>query len=168
MVAVVDGVIDVADAYAAHRLTLLRLAVLLVDDSMSAEDVVQDAFVSLHRNCATIANPDAVFAYLRVTVVHNARSVLRRRKTARAHLRASDPDSTEPADFKVLLDEEHQSVIAAVRLLPPKQREVIVLRYWSGMTEAEIAQDLGISRGAVSSQASRAIAKLEAILKESR
>jgi RNA polymerase sigma factor (sigma-70 family) len=100
--------------------------------------------------------------------VNNARSVLRRRKTVRKHVRALDPDSTEPADFKVLLDEEHQSVIAAVRLLPPKQREVIVLRYWSGLSETEVARLVGISRGAVSSQTSRAIAKLERILEAGR
>jgi RNA polymerase sigma factor (sigma-70 family) len=67
----------------------------------------------------------------------------------------------------VLLAEEHHTVLRAVRSLPQRQQEILALRYWSNLTEAEIAQTLGISRGAVKSQASRAIDKLETIMKGS-
>jgi RNA polymerase sigma factor (sigma-70 family) len=58
-------------------------------------------------------------------------------------------------------------VLAAVQTLPTRQREVLVLRYWSNLTEAEIATAMGISRGAVKSQASRALDKLEELLRDS-
>ena len=154
---------DLAAAYAAHRLPLLRLAVLLVDDAATAEDVVQDAFLGMHRNATQVANSTALFGYLRTAVLNNARSVLRRRQTARRYLATVPPIEHErPADFAALIDAEHAEVIQAVRQLPPKQREVIVLRYWAGMTEPEVANALGITRGAVSSQASRAMTKLAA------
>jgi RNA polymerase sigma factor (sigma-70 family) len=87
--------------------------------------------------------------------------MLRCRGTARRHLRAAEPDQTEPSDSELLLAEEHREVLAAVRELPAGQQEVLVLRYWSNLSEAEIAEALGISRGAVKSQASRGLNKLE-------
>ena len=138
--------------YAVHRLALVRLAVLLVDDQASAEDVVQDAFVGLHRHRAQLRDPEAAVGYLRTAVVNGARSTLRRRGTQRRFLqRRTAPEYPEETDSAVLLAEEHRTV----------------LRYWSNLTEAEIAQTLGISRGAVKSQASRAIDKLETIMKGS-
>ena len=62
------------------------------------------------------------------------------------------------------LAEEHREILAALDRLAPRQREVLVLRYWSGLTEAEIAETLGISRGAVKSTASRALDRLEKIM----
>src|SRR6185312_14348264 len=143
--------------YAMHRLALVRLAVLLVDDQASAEDVVQDAFVGLHRHRAQLRDPEAAVGYLRTAVVNGARSTLRRRGTQRR----TAPEYPEETDSAVLLAEEHRTVLRAVRSLPQRQQEILALRYWSNLTEAEIAQTLGISRGAVKSQASRAIDKLE-------
>lgn len=160
----VDAAVDVSALYAAHRLPLVRMAILLVDDQASAEDVVQDAFIGLHRNQDKIRDPQAAVGYLRTSVVNHARSVLRRRGTARKHLRSTEAEATGGADGDVLLAEEHREVLAAVRTLPPRQQEVLVLRYWSNLSEAEIAEALGISRGAVKSQASRAIDKLEQLL----
>ena len=154
--------------YATHRLALVRLAVLLVDDQASAEDVVQDAFVGLHRHRSQVRDPEAAVGYLRTAVVNGARSALRRRGTQRRFLqRRTTPEYPEEADFAVLLAEEHRTVLRAVRGLPQRQQEILALRYWSNLTEAEIAQTLGISRGAVKSQASRAIDKLETIMKGS-
>ena len=81
--------------------------------------------------------------------------------------RRTAPEYAEEADSAVLLAEEHRTVLRAVRSLPQRQQEILALRYWSNLTEAEIAQSLGISRGAVKSQASRAIDKLETIMKGS-
>lgn len=169
MISVVDGQIDVAAAYAAHRQSLFRLAVMLVDDAASAEDVVQDAFLGLHQNSSRLRSSDAVFGYLRTAVINKSRSVLRRRGTVRRHLHrlASSDMSDEPLDFRMLLAAEHGAVIDAVRALPTKQREVVVLRYWAQLSPEEIAGALGISRSTVASQCTRALRALSRTLKES-
>lgn len=155
------AVLDVAALYAEHRLALVRLAALLVDDVPSAEDVVHDAFLALHRNAARVRDPQAALAYLRTSVVNGARSALRRRGTARRHLKVAEPEAVPGADADALLAAEHAEMLAAVRRLPQRMQEVLALRYWSGLSEAEIAAALGISRGAVKSAASRALDKLE-------
>lgn len=155
------------DLYAHRRLPLVRLALLLVDDLPTAEDVVQDVFAALYRRhgerLTGLDNPDA---YLRTSVVNTSRSVLRRRRTVRAHVPEREghaPSAEEP----VLLREEHGEVIAALHRLTRRQREVLVLRYWSHLSEAQIADTLGLSRGAVKSTASRALAALRRELEAS-
>lgn len=154
-------VLDVAALYREHRVALVRLAALLVDDVPSAEDVVHDAFLALHRNSTRVRDPQAALAYLRTSVVNGARSALRRRGTARRHLKVAEPDHAPAADANTLLAAEHAEMLAAVRQLPQRMQEVLALRYWSGLSEAEIASTLDISRGAVKSAASRALDKLE-------
>src|SRR6476469_8074267 len=133
-----DADAAVAALFRAHRLHLVRLALLLVDDLETAEDVVKDAFTALHRRWESIAEREAAFGYLRTSVVNGSRSVLRRRRTARAH---PWPDAggwrADDADAGLLLAEEHSEVLVALRRLPSRQREVIVLRYWAELTEAE-------------------------------
>src|SRR5689334_8025764 len=77
--------LDLGELYAAHRLALVRLAVLLVDDRASAEDVVQDAFAGLAAKSTPLRDPDKALAYLRQAVVNRSRSALRRRRTARGY-----------------------------------------------------------------------------------
>ena len=156
--------IDIHGLYTAHWRYLVRLAVLLVDDVASAEDVVQDAFVALHRRSGALRDPDAALGYLRASVVNLSRSVLRRRQVARKHLKVAEPEATAAADHDVLVRDEHRAALAAVRALPRHQREVLILRYWSGLSEREIAQTLGISQGAVKSAASRGMATLQRVL----
>ncbi len=151
--------------YRGQRLSMVRLALLLVDDRETAEDVAQDAFAALHRHWPALASEDAALAYLRRCVVNGARSVLRRRRTVRRHPQPDEASLTaDSADRRVLLAEEHREVIAALRRLPTRQREVIVLRYWSELTEPQIAHALGISVGAVKSMASRGRAAIAATL----
>ncbi|WP_285477891.1 SigE family RNA polymerase sigma factor [Amycolatopsis sp. NBRC 101858] len=152
-----------AELFRAHRPGLVRLAVLLLGDRALAEDVVQDAFVALVRR-PPLADPAAAGGYLRVSVVNGARSAQRRAAVRLRHRRA-ERDDGPPADAGALLGEEHREVLAAVRRLPRRQREVLVLRYWSGLSEAEIAHTLGVSRGTVKTCASRALAKLEGQLR---
>jgi RNA polymerase sigma-70 factor (sigma-E family) len=154
---------DLSELYAAHRLRLVRLAILLVDDLASAEDVVQDAFAGLVARADRLRDGSAAVAYLRTSVVNRSRSALRRRRTARSYAPPHEPDPDGP-DARVLLDEEHREVLSALHRLAPRQREVLVLRYWSEMSEVEIATTLGISRGAVKSTASRAVDALERAL----
>jgi RNA polymerase sigma-70 factor (sigma-E family) len=158
---------EAVELYAAHRLRLVRLAVLLVDDLQTAEDVVQDVFAAFLVRRKGLDDQDKALAYLRTSVVNGARSKLRRRRTARAYV----PPHEVPRDGTsegVLLAEEHREVLAAMQQLGSRQREVLVLRYWSGLNEAEIAEALGISRGAVKSTASRALDALERIMEVSR
>ena len=158
------AVVDLHALYHAHWRYLVRLAVLLVDDLHSAEDVVQDAFVALHRRSASLRDPEAALAYLRTSVVNLSRSVIRRRQVARKHLRVAEPDDAPAADHDVLLRDEHRAALRALRALPRHQREVLILRYWSGLSEREIAAALGISPGSVKSAASRGIAALQKTL----
>ena len=157
-----DG--PVAELFRRYRPDLLRLAVLLLGDRGLAEDVVQDAFVALHRRWPILADPAAAAGYLRVSVVNGARSAHRRRVTRWRHHTTAEPEALPAADAGVLLAEEHRTVLAAVRRLPRRQREVLVLRYWAGLSEAEIANTLAVSRGTVKTCASRALAKLEELL----
>ena len=156
---------DIERLYRTQRLAMVRLALLLVDDRETAEDVAQDAFAALHRRWQSLHTEDAAIGYLRTCVVNGARSVLRRRRTVR---RQPPPDAdllhADGADGHVLLAEEHREVIAAMRRLPARQREVIVLRYWSELTEPQIAATLGISVGSVKSSASRGRDAIAAIL----
>jgi RNA polymerase sigma-70 factor (sigma-E family) len=154
----------VAELFGLHRLQMVRLAMLLVDDRETAEDVVQDAFAALHRKWPSLSSPDAAMGYLRVCVVNGSRSVLRRRRTVRMHWRNDDPMTADSADVSTILASEHQQVLDAMHRLPRRQREVIVLRYWSELSEAEIAAALGISVGAVKSTASRARDAISAML----
>jgi RNA polymerase sigma-70 factor (sigma-E family) len=146
----------IEDLFRAHRLTMVRLAMLLVDDRETAEDVVQDAFAALHRRWAALSSEGAALGYLRASVVNGSRSALRRRRTVRRNPPpAANSLIAEAADRDLLLAEEHREVLAALHLLPTRQREVIVLRYWVELSEAQVAATLGISLGAVKSSASR-------------
>lgn len=156
--------VDVAALYAEHRLALVRMAVLLVDSIPAAEDVVHDAFLALHRKHAAIRDPQAALGYLRRSVLNGARDALRRRRTVRAHLRVTEPDQGAAADEATLLADEHSTVLAAVRRLPKRDQEVLLLRYWAELSEADIATTLGVSRGTVKSTASRALDKLQVAL----
>jgi len=138
---------------------MVRVAMLLVDDVESAKDCVQDAFLGLYRR--PLRNPDAQLGYLHRSVVNAARSMLRRRGIARRHLGSAEVATVPGADHAVLVSAEHAAVMAALRRLPQRQREVLVLRYWSGLPEAEIAAVLGIRPGTVKSAASRALTALE-------
>jgi RNA polymerase sigma-70 factor (sigma-E family) len=155
-----SGKPDINELYLHRRLELVRLALLLVDELPTAEDVVQDAFVALlrrhGRHLADVKDPEA---YLRTSVVNTARSVLRRRRTARAYIPERQRHSP-PADDRVLLDEHHREVLDALKRLGRRQREVLVLRYWANLSEAQIAETLGLTRGTVKSTASRALDRL--------
>lgn len=155
--------LTLADLYAAHRMRLVRLAILLVDEPATAEDVVQEAFAGLHRNWGKLRDSAAAVGYLRTAVVNGSRSVLRRRKTAREYV-APHAVNARSAESLAMLSTEHQSVVDALGTLPPRQREVLVLRYYGGLTEQEIADAAGISKGTVKSTASRGLEALQRAL----
>jgi RNA polymerase sigma-70 factor (sigma-E family) len=128
---------------------LVGLARLLVDDPGQAEEVVQDAFVNLHRHWDRLRGPEAAPAWLRTAVVNGSRGRLRRRATARRHLRVAEPDTGAAPDDGAVVAAEHRAVAAALRALPDRQRACLALRFYDDCSEAEIAAVLGISAGSV-------------------
>jgi RNA polymerase sigma-70 factor (sigma-E family) len=153
----------VSSLFRAHSPALLRLALLLVGDRPSAEDVVQEAFIGLHR--ARLRNQDKALPYLRVAVVNGCRSVHRARRRAAALGPQHEPPVWS-AEAAVISREDRREVLAAVARLPRRPREVLALRYSLGLPDTEIAATLGISRGTVSSTVSRALTALARDLKE--
>ena len=153
--------------YAAHWRQLVRLSVLLVRDQGTAEEVVQDAFVAVHGRWDRLRDPDRALAYLRQTVVNRSRSALRHRAVVDRHAARRTTSAVEPgADQAALATGRRAAVLDALRALPDRQREVLALRYYLDLSETEIAETLGISRGAVKSHASRGAAALRPLLEE--
>lgn len=147
--------------YAAHWRSLVRLATLLVRDVGTAEEVTQDAFVAMHGRWGRLREPDRALAYLRQSVVNRSRSVLRHRAVVVRHAaREAPPPAAPGADAGLGHADRRTAVLGALAALPERQREVIALRHYAELSEAEIAEALGISRGAVKSHASRAAAAL--------
>ena len=134
----------VAALYQLHYPALVRLAALLVPDLATAEDIVQDAFAAVHGRWHVQPDADAALAYLRWSVVHRSRSV---------------PALGEPVAGT---GEPGSAVMSALRALSPRQREVVVLRYFADLPEAEIAAATGMSMAAVQDHAAQAMSSLQA------
>jgi RNA polymerase sigma-70 factor (sigma-E family) len=155
----------VTELYEAHALSLARLALVMLGDAAAAEDVVQDAFLGLYRRWDRLADPAAAQSYLRTSVLNGCRTALRRRArhgvlSARADAQAAvlTGPSLESAEATVTRGEEHRAVLAAIRRLPARQREALVLRYYLDLTEDQTAEAMRVSRGTVKSATSRAVA----------
>jgi RNA polymerase sigma-70 factor (sigma-E family) len=157
----------VARLYQAHAAGLVRLAVVIVGDYAAAEDVVQDAFCGLYRCWDALSDPAKALKYTRSAVINGCRS-LQRYQVRRAGRPAAQQPASASAEAVALLGEEHRAVLAAVRQLPPRQREAIALRFFADLGEAEIAQAMDVSRGTVKSTLSRGIAALGKQLGEDR
>lgn len=159
----IDADTAVEQLYAGHYRQLVRLAVLLVRDRETAEEVVQDAFVAMHGRWSRLRDPDNAVAYLRQTVVNRSRSALRHRAVVERH--RPTPLSDEPgADEAVIAADRRRQVLDALARLSDRQREVLTLRYFLDLSEHEIAETLGISSGSVKSHASRGAAALRQLL----
>ncbi|WP_405586562.1 SigE family RNA polymerase sigma factor [Streptomyces sp. NBC_01092] len=154
------------ETYRAHYRSLLGLAALLLDDTASCEDVVQEAFIRVHSARKRVRDPEKTLAYLRQTVVNLSRSALRRRILGLKLLSKPMPDmaSAEEGAYDQL---ERDSLIKAMKGLQRRQREVLVLRYFADMTEAQVAETLGISLGSVKAYGSRGIAALRVAMEAS-
>ena len=160
----------VTELYATHYRSLVRLAVLLVRDVETAEEVVQDCFVAMHGRWRSLRDPHQGLAYLRQSVVNRSRSVIRRRGV-QARYAATQPaglPDVPGADEGATASEARQQVLEALQQLTRRQREVLALRYYLDLDEASIAAALGISRGAVKSHASRGAAVLSSLLEDPR
>lgn len=153
-----DVTVEFEAIYAAAYDRLVHVARLAGAETVPAEEIVQDAFIQLYRRWSTVENPEG---YLRVAVINGCRSWGRRRTLARRH----DPP-TPPPEPSSDHEDEGLAVRDALRVLSPRQRAAVVLRYFEDLKEAEIAAVLGCRPGTVKSLLSRSMSKLEGVLKD--
>lgn len=152
----------VTAVYRAHAVGLIRLAYLMLGDRAAAEDAVQDAFYGLYRQWDQLKDPGGALAYARSSVLNGCRTALRRR--ALGHRVAMYQPPSGSAEAAVLSREERQEVLAAVRRLPDRQREALVLRFYLDLPDPEIARIMGIRPGTVRSATYRALKALGHLL----
>ncbi|GAA1598480.1 SigE family RNA polymerase sigma factor [Kribbella sancticallisti] len=146
---------------------LVRLSLLLLGDRASAEDAVQESFAAIYRRWDKIKDRDRLDAYLRSAVLNTSRSVLRRRRLAVLHRQPIEPPVWS-AESEAMLGEDRREVLAALATLPTRRREVLVMRFYLHLSDAEIAETLGISAVSVRSTVSRGLKDLGQKLEEGR
>jgi RNA polymerase sigma-70 factor (sigma-E family) len=162
-----DADYAISELYAQHYKGLVQLAALWVRDVGVAEEVVQDSFIAMHKGWQRLRDIDNAPAYLRQAVVNRARSVLRHRGVVERNVQDAPPDMPS-AEHLALARLEQSAVVAALRELTDRQREAITLRYYAGLSEAEIAAAMKVSRGSVKSHTSRGMAALRTALERDR
>ena len=165
---VAAATLAVTDLFREHHLELVHLALVMVGDLATAEDIVQDVFERLHRRWHGLREPSRGLAYARSSVLNGCRSVHRRSAVARKYAPrlALPPDGTGPDAASAIGD--RGELAAALRLLPRRQREVLVLRYYADLSVAEIAETLRIAPSAVRACNSRGLAALAHALREDK
>jgi RNA polymerase sigma-70 factor (sigma-E family) len=149
--------------YKAHVLSLTRLAHVMLGDRAAAEDVVHDAFCGLYLRWHHLADTSKALSYVRSSVLNGCRSAMRRRIPAGVD---GEPPPAASAESAVMAWEERQEIMRAIRQLPPRQREVLVLRYYLDLPDADIAAVMGIGASSVRSAARRAGQSLGRIMRE--
>lgn len=149
----------VAALFRVHYARLVAFARFLVDDVQTAEDVVQEAFAGLSSAWSQLSDPEAALSYLRASVANRSRNQIRRRMNLRA-LRLERQVDEPSAEHLAMRRDERRRVVEELRGLPRRQREVLALRYFYDLSEADIAHELSISRGSVKQHASRGLSAL--------
>ncbi|MYS81487.1 sigma-70 family RNA polymerase sigma factor [Streptomyces sp. SID5474] len=156
-VAEYDREVQVARLFDLHYPSMLRLATLLGADD--PENIVAEAYYEIYRKFRKLRTPEAAAAYLRSVVCNLVRMRIRHLQVARRHV--EEPvDTVASAETSALLRDDQQALIRALRELPARQREALVLRHWLGLKEKEIASTMGISVGSVKTHTARGIAAL--------
>jgi len=153
----------VTSLFAEHYRTLVGLAAFLVRDTATAEEVVQDSFVAMHCGWSRLRDSDKALPYLRRSVVNRSRSVLRHRMVVDKNAPKPPPDMPS-AEQGAITQMERSAVVAALRALPLRQREALVLRYYADLSEGQIAAAMGITTGAVKSHTARGMSALRSAL----
>lgn len=157
----------ITEIYTAHYRSLVRLAALLVRDVMTAEEVVQESFMAMARAWHRLRDSEKALSYLRQSVVNRSRSELRHRLVVERNAPKPAPDMPS-AEHGAMTRLERADVVAALRRLPARQREALVLRYYLDLTEAQVASAMGITKGAVKSHTARAVSALRPMLEAER
>jgi RNA polymerase sigma-70 factor (sigma-E family) len=150
------------ELYRAHYQSLVRLAARVVRDVGTAEEVVQDAFVALHGVWSRLRDTGKAQAYLRQSILNRSKDVLRHRAVEDKYAAALASDAASEQEVMTLLD--RSALVAALRGLPIRQREAVVLRFYADLRGADVAKAMGISRGAVKSHTARGMSALRGIL----
>lgn len=161
---------QLTELYLSRYSTLVHTATLLLGGAAGAEDVVQEAYVRLLSGLRRVRDQEAVVAYLRATVVNLCRSNARHAQVVRRHSDAlvTGRQAVESAEMSVLRDSQQEAVLSALRRLPVRQREAVVLRYWAELEEPAIAAAMGVAAGSVKTHLARGRAALAATLEEYR
>jgi RNA polymerase sigma-70 factor (sigma-E family) len=156
-----------ADLHREQYRSLVRLASLVVGDTGVAEQITQDAFVRLQLHWGGLRRLDRAPAYLRSAVLNGARSHLRRRQVSDRHdARRTVAAAAVTPESAALGQAEQERVVAALRSLPDRQREAVVLRYYLDLPEADISAAMGVARGSVKTHLHRGLAALAQHLRE--
>jgi len=150
-----------------HYRSLVKLASLLVDDRATCEEIVQDAFVAVFRSASRVRDGSKLPAYLRSAVLNGARSHLRKRQV-RSRLRLIRSEDVASAETGALQADDQRAMLAALRALPDRQRDVLVLRFYLDLSESDIAETLGIGAGTVKTHTRRALDALAQQLEDRR
>ena len=153
---------EFAELFRASWARLYRLALAVSGDPGAAEDALQNTFAKVYAHWSRVRRADNPDAYVRRMLLNEVLGGRRYGflKQERPHARVEPPGATPSPERAVV---EHDAIWAAVRALPPRQRAVVVLRYYEDLSEAEIAEALGCSRGTVKSQASAALGALRKV-----
>src|SRR5258708_10142215 len=136
-----DAARAVSAIYTTHYRSLARLAVLLVRDVATAEEVVQDSFIAMHAAWRRLRDTEKALSYLRQSVVNRSRSVLRHRVVVDKNAPKPAPDMPS-AEHGAIILLERSAVVSALRTLPAPQPQALVLRYSGAMSHAPIASVL--------------------------
>ena len=155
------------DLFEREGRSLVRLARLFVEDRNAAEDLVQEAFIRLARTFHRIQDETKAAAYLRSIVLNLARDHNRRGLVSLRH-RLPLEDERAAEEDTLVLREDQREVIEALRDLPHRQRDCLVLRYYQELGIDDIAESLGISRNSVKTHLQRGLAAMESRLEGSR
>jgi RNA polymerase sigma-70 factor (ECF subfamily) len=155
----------VAQMFAEQGASLVRLARVFCDDRDAAEDLVQEAFIRLHRSAGSIRDLRRAPAFLRSIVINLARDHNRRGLMSLRHRASAEPPlpPAEP-DERAVHDEETDEVLNALRTLPERQRACLILHYYEELSIAEVAETLHISTNSVKTHCRRGLASLESRL----
>jgi RNA polymerase sigma-70 factor (sigma-E family) len=162
-----DADLAITAMYDTEYRSLVRMSAVVLGDVGSAEEVVQDSFIAVHAAWRGLRDVDKGVHYLRRSVLNRSRSVLRHRAVVDKHMPAREPDmpSAEQAAITRL---QRGAVITALRSLPARQREALVLKFYLDLSEEQVATAMKISQGAVKSHTARGKAALRSILEPER
>jgi len=154
---------DVERWYRDYRVELTRLAYLAIGDNEAAQDAVQEAFVSLHLRAERVREPKIS---LRAAVLNQCRTTIRRAQVRRRLAAAAPAAAGDTLGDTMRL--ERPAVLEAIRQLPRRQRDVVLLRFYLDMSEAEIAATLRVRPGTVKTSSHRALRALTPLLEDLR
>ncbi len=161
----IDADALVARMFAEQGASLVRLARVFCDDRDAAEDLVQEAFIRLHRSAGSIRDLGRAPAFLRSIVINLARDHNRRGLMSLRHRASSEPPTPPPGpDERAVRDDEDDEVLLALRTLPDRQRACLVLHYYEELSIGEVADTLRISPNSVKTHCRRGLAALESRL----